>query len=79
MSVNKPLGFHPPTCIHPGNEGQAHLPAETEPPSGIDVGGINQLTTAAPHSLHVDLILWKHPNLALAPLSSSCVEAEWLP
>lgn len=51
MSVNKPLGFHPSTCIHPGNEGQAHLPAETEPPSRIDVGGINQPATAALHSL----------------------------
>lgn len=79
MPVNKPLGFHPSTCIHPGNAGQAHLPADKELPSRTDVGGMNQLTTAALHSLHVGLILWKHPNFALAALSSSCVEAEWLP
>lgn len=48
MPVNKPLGFHPSTCIHPGDEGQAHSPAEKESPSRIDVGGTNQLTTALP-------------------------------
>lgn len=46
MSVNKTLGFCLSTCIHPGNEGQAHLPAETG-----SLSRINHPATPAPQPL----------------------------